>query len=162
MIMTEESAKVLQKLMALCSRGEKCESEAYDYMLRKGATEDEAALAVEYLVENKYVDNKRYARFFVADKLRFNKWGKTKIVTQLKIKKISSEDIEDALQESYSESDEKDLISEELAKKLRVLTKYPKPKIWEKLMRFAISRGYQYNNVKPLIDNLLGNLENDI
>ncbi len=158
MLMTEDSARTLQKLMALCSRSEKCESEAFDYMIKKGASKDEAELAVEYLVENQYVDNKRYARFYVADKFRFNKWGKDKIVSQLKLKKISTEDINEALEESYPQNEEKLLITEELAKKLRVISNNPKPKIWEKLMRFSIGRGYSYDTVKPLIDNLLKEL----
>lgn len=156
--MTEESLRHLNKLMALCSRSEKCESEARDYMTKRGASDEDADLAVEYLVENKYVDNRRYAGFYVADKFRFNKWGKDKIVQQLRLKKIPQDIINEALEENYSENDEKELILHELAKKLRSIKEESRQKTWEKLMRFAIGRGYSYNSVKDLIDSLLKDL----
>ncbi len=154
--MSEESARLLQKLMALCSRGEKCESEAYQYMTQRGATPGEAALAVEYLTENQYVSNARYARAYTADKMRFNKWGKDKISLQLRIKKISDTDIRNAIDEIFDSEEEKETIKAEMAKKLRgIKTGEPRQKVWEKLMRLAISRGYPMSACKPIISQIL-------
>lgn len=154
--MTEESAKLLQRLMALCSRSEKCESEAYQYMIRRGATPDEAGLAVEYLTENQYVSNARYARSYTADKMRFNKWGKDKIAMQLRAKKISETDIQNAADEIFDSESEKETIKAEMAKKLRgIKNGEPRQKIWEKLMRFAISRGYPMQICKPMIIQMI-------
>ncbi|MBQ5452269.1 MAG: hypothetical protein IIT56_04680 [Bacteroidales bacterium] len=63
-MMTETALKALNKLMALCSKTEKCELDAFTYMTSHGCSDEEAALGVEYLVENKYVDNRRYAESF--------------------------------------------------------------------------------------------------
>lgn len=158
--MTEESARLLQRLMALCSRGEKCESEAYRYMTQRGATPEEAALAVEYLTENQYIDNARYARSYAADKMRFNKWGKDKIALQLRLKKVSDEDIQNAIDEIFEPDIEKDTITAEMAKKLRgIKSGEPRQKIWEKLMRFAIGRGYPMQICKPLIAKMISELD---
>ncbi|MCQ2253010.1 MAG: RecX family transcriptional regulator [Bacteroidales bacterium] len=157
--MTEESAKILQRLMALCSRGEKCSSEARQYMLKHGATDEEADLAVEYLTENLYIDDHRFARAYAADKFRFNKWGRDKITMQLKIKKIPQEAIENAIEEIFDCDQEKETISNELAKKLRGIKNDPKNKIWEKLMRFSISRGYSMQVARPIIDQMIRELQ---
>lgn len=160
MKMTEESAKTLQKLMALCSRGEKCESEAYRYMTTRGATPEEAELAIEYLVENKYVDNARYARAFAADKQRFQKWGRDKIAAQLRIKKIEENTIQEAIEENFDSELEKNTVLAELAKKLRgIKAEEPARKTWEKLMRFAISRGYSMQTAKPIINQMIRELK---
>lgn len=159
-MMREESARWLNRLMALCSRAEKCESEAYKYMTQRGATHEEASLAVEYLTENQYINNARYARSYVADKMRFNKWGKEKIAMQLRLKKIGEADIQNAIDEIFEPEIENETISAEMAKKLRgIKSGEPKRKIWEKLMRFAISRGYPMQVCKPLIAKLISELE---
>ncbi|MCQ2249735.1 MAG: RecX family transcriptional regulator [Bacteroidales bacterium] len=160
--MTEETAKTLSKLMVLCSRAEKCESEAYKYMTTRGATNEEAFEAVEYLTANQYVDNERYARSYVADKARFNKWGKDKIVMQLRIKQIPDSVINGAIEEIFDPELEKNTISTELAKKLRGLKDdEPRAKAWEKLMRFAAGRGYPAATCGPIITKMLNDRQNN-
>jgi len=159
--MTEDTAKTLNKLMVLCSRAEKCESEAYKYMTTRGATNEEAFEAVEYLTENQYVNNERYARSYVADKARFNKWGKDKIVMQLKIKQIPDSVINMAIEEIFDPEQEKNTICSELAKKLRGIKEdEPRAKTWEKLMRFAAGRGYPMDICSPIINQMLNERQN--
>ncbi len=153
--MSEENALILKKLMALCSRGEKCEYDAYQYMTKRGASHEDAKLAVEYLVENRFIDNERYSTAFAADKLRFAKWGKNKIVNALRLKRIPDTLIQSALDMAIDPDDEKKAIESEVAKKLRGIRGEPRHKIWEKLMRFAISRGYPIATCKPIIDRLM-------
>ncbi len=142
--------------MVLCSRTEKCESEAYKYMTTRGATNGEAFEAVEYLTENQYVDNERYARSYVADKARFNKWGKDKIVMQLRIKQIPDSVINGAVEEIFDPEMEKNTAQAELAKKLRgIKESEPRQKVWEKLMRFAAGRGYSMEICSPIISQML-------
>ena len=154
--MTETALKALNKLMALCSKTEKCELDAFTYMTSHGCSDEEAALGVEYLVENKYVDNRRYAESFFSDKLRFLKWGRKKIVSRLRLKKISPDDINYVLEVFSDVEDEKKIMKDELAKKLRgIKESLPKRKVWEKLMRFCLSRSYDVGISSNVIDGLL-------
>lgn len=156
--MTDASVITLNKLMALCSKTEKCELDAYNYMVSHGCSHQEAALAVEYLVENKYVDNRRYAESFFSDKLRFSKWGRKKIISRLRLKKISPDDINYVLEHVSDIQDEKKIMEDELAKKLRGIKEgFPKRKVWEKLMRFCLSRGYDAGDSANVIERLLKN-----
>jgi len=155
-MMKEAAVVTLNKLMALCSKAEKCELDAFNYMTSHGCSEQEAALGVEYLVENKYVDNRRYAESFFSDKLRFLKWGRKKIVSRLRLKKISPDDINYVLEVFSDVEDEKKIMKDELAKKLRGIKEgLPKRKVWEKLMRFCLSRGYDAGMSSNVIDGLL-------
>ena len=154
--MNYEYAILLNRLAALCSRSEKCEYDAHEYMLSHGANEQDAALAVEYLTTNQFVDNARYADAFAADKFRFAKWGAHKIAAALRRKRIPSGIIAAALDKAIDPQREKQTAYDEMAKKLRgIKSDEPKQKLWQKLMRFGIARGYSVEVCKEAISRLL-------
>ena len=74
---TEQEA--LSRLAALCSRGEHSSGEMIEKMRRWQLDEMAQARILERLVHDKYVDDERFARAFIHDKLRYNHWGRRKI-----------------------------------------------------------------------------------
>ena len=74
---TEQEA--LSRLAALCSRGEHSSGEMIEKMRRWQLDEMVQARILERLVHDKYVDDERFARAFIHDKLRYNHWGRRKI-----------------------------------------------------------------------------------
>ena len=145
----------MNRLAALCSRSEKCEYDAHEYMLSHGASEQDAALAVEYLTTNQFVDNARYADAFAADKFRFAKWGTHKIAAALRRKRIPSGIIAAALDKAIDPQREKQTAYDEMAKKLRGIKCDAKQEAWQKLMRFGATRGYRVDICKEIISRLL-------
>ena len=149
--MTEEQA--LQKLAALCSQSEHCTSEMKDKMTRWGIDEDAQQRVVEYLVANRYVDDRRYARSFVNDKLKYNKWGPRKIEQSLWMKHID----ESILREALDDVDNEEYISvlRPLLTSKRKTTKAETDyEMNQKLLRFAIGRGFTFEQVKEVIDDV--------
>ena len=149
--MTEEQA--LQKLAALCSQSEHCTSEMKEKMTRWGIDEDAQQRVVEYLVANRYVDDRRYARSFVNDKLKYNKWGPRKIEQSLWMKHID----ESILREALDDVDNEEYISvlRPLLTSKRKTTKAETDyEMNQKLLRFAISRGFTFEQVKEVIDDV--------
>ena len=143
----------------MCSRSEKCEYDAMEYMLSHGAGEEDAAAAVEYLVANGFIDNARYADAFAADKFRFAKWGAHKIAAALRRKRIQSGIIAAALDKAIDPQREKDTARDEMAKKLRgIKSDEPKQKIWQKLMRFGVARGYSVEICREAVSSLLADV----
>ncbi len=143
----------------MCSRSEKCEYDAMEYMLSHGAGEEDAAAAVEYLVANGFIDNARYADAFAADKFRFAKWGAHKIAAALRRKRIQSGIIAAALDKAIDPQREKDTARDEMAKKLRgIKSDEPKQKIWQKLMRFGVARGYSVEICREAASSLLADV----
>ena len=149
--MTEEQA--LQKLAALCSQSEHCTSEMKEKMTRWGIDEDAQQRVVEYLVANRYVDDRRYARSFVNDKLKYNKWGPRKIEQSLWMKHID----ESILREALDDVDNEECISvlRPLLTSKRKTTKAETDyEMNQKLLRFAIGRGFTFEQVKEVIDDV--------
>ena len=149
--MTEEQA--LQKLAALCSQSEHCTSEMNEKMTRWGMDEDAQQRVVEYLVANRYVDDRRYARSFVNDKLKYNKWGPRKIEQSLWMKHID----ESILREALDDVDNEEYISvlRPLLTSKRKTTKAETDyEMNQKLLRFAIGRGFTFEQVKEVIDDV--------
>lgn len=112
----------------------------------------EAAEAVlKKLKEEKYIDNLRYACAFARDKSSIQGWGAAKIRYMLSARGISSEDIARALEEIDQEKS-----CSRLDKLLSIKKKSLKddPQKGVKLLRFAIGRGYGYDEVMAALKRL--------
>ena len=122
-------------------------------MTRWGIDEDAQQRVVEYLVANIYVDDRRYARSFVNDKLKYNKWGPRKIEQSLWMKHID----ESILREALDDVDNEEYISvlRPLLTSKRKTTKAETDyEMNQKLLRFAIGRGFTFEQVKEVIDDV--------
>ena len=69
-----DPAKAYYKAAAICARSEQV-STIRTRLLKWELGEAEAAKIIKRLVDEKFIDESRYAGFFVRDKARFNKWG---------------------------------------------------------------------------------------
>ena len=71
--MTEQQA--LLKLTTLCTQAEHCSQEMLDKMKKWELPEDAIARNMEFLTQKKFIDDERFTRFFINDKIKYNKWG---------------------------------------------------------------------------------------
>ena len=94
---TKEAA--LLKMADLCARGEHCAFEIREKLGKMQLAASDANEIVEYLEENRYIDDSRFARAFARDKVKFSGWGKNKIRMALAMKRIPSAEISSALEE---------------------------------------------------------------
>ena len=141
------------RLRRLCSRREYCR---YD-IIKKAMTalegDREAAEAVlEVLVSEKYVDDLRYASAYAREKAMISGWGETKIRYMLSAKRIERALIDEALTEIDEVKADSRLrkVLENKAKTLKA-----DPQIRLKLLRFALGRGYQYDDVVRVLQDIL-------
>ena len=151
--MMKDPQKVADRLRGLCSRREYCCS---DVMKKAVAALDgdqsEAARIVDILVEERYVDDLRYASAFARDKSSISGWGRVKISHMLSAKGISRDIIKEALEE-IDEEKASSRLDKLLQSKARSLKDDPQAKL--KLLRFALGRGYGYDEVKDIVDELI-------
>lgn len=149
-----------QKLTALCARSEHCQHEMTEKMRQWGVSPEDQAEVMARLVSERYVDDERYARAFVSDKVRYNKWGRRKIEQALWMKRIDS----DICQRVLDEIDDEEYVSI-----LKPLLKQKRKEIaskdsgaqkagpsWArmedaKLIKFAMSRGFTMDIIKQCI-----------
>jgi regulatory protein len=144
---------LLNKAATYASRCEHCESEVREKLLAWGGSNEEVDEIIEYLIEERYVDNQRYANSYTKDKFRFNHWGKYKISIMLRSKDICNEIIEEALgqidDEEYLEK-----LQQILKDKLRSLKYSSEYEKKGKLFKFAQSRGFESGAISKVIDSI--------
>lgn len=147
--MDEKAKQILSKLEAQCSKREYCTADIYLKALAKLEGDREAAEEiVAALKADNFVSDLRYASAFAREKASLTGWGPIKIRFALSAKKISKEVIDEALGEIEPEKAESRL-ERLLETKRKSLEGDPQIKL--KLIKFALSRGYDYDTVKKLV-----------
>ncbi len=145
-------ATITDRMRRMCSRREYCTSD----ILKKvsdalGGDREVASKVLEKLVAERYVDNLRYATAYARDKAMISGWGETKIRYMLSGKGIDREVITKALEE-IDEGKAVIRLEKLLENKWRVLKDDPQARL--KMLRFALGRGYQYDEVISVIDSI--------
>lgn len=145
--------KTLEYLQRLCSKAEYCSKDIYSKALRHLDGDDEAAKRLlESLIEDGFVDDARYAAAFAREKASLTGWGPVKIRQGLAAKGIRGETATQALaQVDPGKSREK--LSRLLQAKAKSLEGDPQAKL--KLLKYALSRGYEYDSLKEFVDELV-------
>lgn len=147
-----ESEKIITKEQAFsrmahqCSQKECCVFDIRQKLLRLKFPDEATDEIISKLKKEKYIDENRFARSFINDKLRFNKWGKAKIETALRQKRVPSEIIDEAFSE-FSDAFLNESLQPLMEKKWKTIkgkTEYEKN---TKLIRFALGRGFAMNDV---------------
>lgn len=150
--MTREQA--LNRMAALCSRSEHCESEIRTKLLRAGMAESDIDAIVDTLYDGDYINNIRYCYAYARDQLRFAHWGRLKIAAALRQKRLPQADIDMAIRELDDEEYTAALDSV-LAARLRSLSSdddsYRRRMA---LMRHAASRGFTCDEVEKCLERL--------
>ncbi len=136
-------AEALSKLVDLCSLAEYSTGEALEKLRAWGVTGPNAYKIVQRLVDERFIDDERFARAFVRSKVNYSGWGRIKIRHALYQKGLERELIDLALEEEI----DLDLYYENLASALRSKARNM-PEILDadcrsKLLRFAAGRGYE-------------------
>lgn len=145
--------KVLGRLQTQCSKREYCSSEILAKAVKMLEGDSEAAAQVlESLVADKYVSDLRYASAFAREKSSIQGWGKVKIAYMLSAKGISRDTINEAFEDIDDDSASRKL-ENVIRVKYRLLADDPQCKL--KLLRFALGRGYSYDEVKNIIDKVM-------
>lgn len=150
---TPEQNIAYDKAALLCSKSEKCTSEILEKLKLWGLSKEESEPVIDQLVQEKYLDDERFARAYVKDKFRFNRWGKQKIAHMLRAKNISPEILELAFEEIEEEgySDELRKLLTDKEKSIKAKDKYDKR---NKLMRFALGRGFESGKIYAVLKEL--------
>lgn len=146
---TEQEAYL--QLTALCAQAEHCQQEMRDKMKRWDIDPAVQDRIITRLVKERYVDDERYARAFVKDKIRYNKWGRRKVQQGLWLKHIDA-DIQERV---LSEVDDSEYLSilrpllKQKAKGIRAENDYERN---QRLVRFALGRGFTFDIIRQCLN----------
>jgi len=154
--LTKEQA--LQKLRHFCGYQERCHSEVKEKLYNLGVFKKDHDEIVAALIEEKYLNEERFAIAFAGGKFRLKQWGRVKIEYELKQKQVSNYSIKKALKQ----------IDEEVY--LRVLNKLAEEKYValkdeqflvrkKKTMNYLAGKGFEMELVREVVEkNIKGTM----
>ena len=82
-----------------CAKEDRCQQQVIDKLSNYGVSISVLEEILQDLIHEKYVDEERYARSFCSGKFKIKKWGRQKIIFELKKKKVSEVCIQKGLEE---------------------------------------------------------------
>lgn len=148
-----DEKKVLDRLQRLCSKAEYCTSDVMRKALKSLEGDSSAASrVVAALVKERYVDDARYASAFSREKASLQGWGPVKIRYALRSKGITGSVADEAIAEACGVDEALSRMEKLLAAKARTLRGDPAAR--PKLLRFALGRGYTYDQAVPVVEKL--------
>ena len=150
-----EEKKVLERLQRQCARMEYCTSDIRRKALKAMEGDAEAAgRIVESLLNDRFVDDRRYAAAFAREKSALQGWGAVKIRFLLRGKGVSDEIITEALQE-IDAAKAASKLDKLAADKYRLLKDDPQCKL--KMLKALLARGYGYDEVEAAVVRAIQN-----
>lgn len=151
--------EALFKLSALCSQAEHSSGEMKEKMRRWQLPADAQERVMQRLLDEKYVDDDRYSRLFVRDKLRFCGWGPRKISEALRLKGVSAVVAQEHI-DAVAEEDWLETLRPLIAAKRRTVKALSPYELQAKLMRFAVGRGFSVDMARRCIGDFV-DMDND-
>ena len=134
--------EALNKAAAYCTLCERCTSEVSTKLTAWGVPSGEQEKIIARLIEEKFIDEERYCRAFVNDKVKFNRWGRIKITAALREKHLPQEHIKEAL-ENIDEDVYMQSLKDVIETKRKELKGGDDFATQQKIIRHAASRGYE-------------------
>ena len=155
--------KALQKLMVLCSKSEKSSPDAIKLMKKWEIPSSEMQNIIDTLQRERYIDDNRYIEMYVRDKVRFSTWGGRKIIDTLAAKGLSKALVSSIVAEQLSTTNPKEKLSIALKKRYEQINIKEENvyKLKDKLFRFAASRGYDFDDIRSVIDTIVGSYDDE-
>ena len=147
--------QILDKMAKYCAYQERCVKDVSDKLKTFDLPEKDRDEILHYLMDNRFVDNERFAKAFVRGKINQSGWGINKIRFHLLQKGISKALIDDALQ-SFDEEMYRQRLAEVIKNKAKTVKAANDFEKKRKLAAYAIQRGFESSLVWEMLKEDLG------
>lgn len=144
------SDQVLDKMAKYCAYQERCVKDVTEKLKTFELTQKEKDEILDYLIDNRFVNNKRFAQAFVKGKINQSGWGLNKIRFHLMQKGIDKEIIDEALQ-TYDEEAYRQRLIDVLKIKAKTVKAENDFERNRKLAAYAMQKGFEANLVWDVI-----------
>ena len=145
--------QVLDKMAKYCAYQERCVKEVRDKLKTFDIAEEEKSKILDYLLDNRFVNDERYAKAFVRGKVNQSGWGVNKIRFHLIQKGIDKDIIDEALVQTDEEVYRQRLIEilKTKAKTIKSASDFEKNR---KLAAYAMQKGFEGSLVWETLKDL--------
>lgn len=150
---SEEQNKVTNQALNLLSFRQRSEKEIYSALKRKGYEDLYIQRAIDYCKEQRYLDDRVFAKAFIKDKLNLNKLGEQRIKYELLAKGISQDIIDDVL--VVDKDDQFEAALKLAKKKLPSYRNDDRNSTYRKLSGFLQRKGYTFEIISKIMKETL-------
>ena len=147
----ESYNRALKRAMSLCAGREICLSDIKQKLNAWGVEDQDKQKIINRLIEDKFIDDRRYALAFVKDKFTYNKWGKIKLSAALRMKNIAVESIREAL-DSIDEEIYRAALKSIITNHRKTLKSKSPYDLKGKLLRYGLSKGFESHLIYDLLN----------
>lgn len=144
----------LDRLQRYCAYQDRCHKEVRSKLLEIGIYGDDLENIIVDLIEDKFLDELRFATAYARGKFRYKKWGRIRIQRELKMRQISAYCLKKAMEE-ITDEDYMETLETLIAKKDRMLREKNIWKRRKKLADYVIAKGYESYLVWEAVKRLL-------
>ena len=145
--------QVLDKMAKYCAYQERCVKDVRDKLKTFDILEEEKTKTLDYLLDNRFVNDERFAKSFVRGKINQSGWGVNKIRFHLIQKGIDKDIIDEALGQTDNEVYRQRLIEilKTKSKTIKANSDFEKKR---KLAAYAMQKGFEGNLIWEVLKDL--------
>ncbi|KAA1245251.1 RecX family transcriptional regulator [Aquimarina sp. RZ0] len=146
-------SEALKKMEHYCAYQERCHKDIMDKLTTMRLIPEAKETIILHLLEHNFLNEERFAKSYVSGKFRIKKWGKKRIIRELKFRQISTYIIESALKE-IPETTYLETFHELAEKKMASITEQDPTKKKKKLIDYLLYRGWENQLVFEKVNEL--------
>ena len=137
-----------------CAYQERCHKDVIDKLRKMKMIPEVIDTIVVHLITNNYLNEERFAKAFARGKFRIKKWGKNRIIRELKYRNVSKYSIDSALKEIDLDDYYKTLheLAEKRIAQVKEINLYKKKK---KVVDYLLYRGWESHLIYEKINELI-------
>ncbi|MCB0458491.1 MAG: regulatory protein RecX [Flavobacteriaceae bacterium] len=145
---------IMKKMENYCVYQERCHQEIENKLKEFNLIPQAKEAVLLHLLENNYLNEERFSKAFARGKFTIKKWGKQRIIRELKLKNISEYNIKSALKE-IDEDDYRNTFDELAEKRLKEIKERNIYKKRKKLADYLLYRGWESDMVYSKVTELI-------
>ena len=94
---SKEEKLILEKIKSYCQYQERCTKEVRKKLYTFKTSTESIEKIISFLINNDFLNDERFVKFFIQGKLRIKKWGKIKLKYELKSRGVNYQIIETSI-----------------------------------------------------------------
>lgn len=146
--------QIKRKLEQYCIYQERCHKEVERKLNEYSLIPQAKEIILLHLLEHNFLNEERFSRSFARGKFRIKKWGKKRIVRELKFRNISEYNIKSALKE-INQEDYISVVYELVEKKNDTILEKNIFRKKEKIINYLLYRGYETDLIFKVINEVV-------
>lgn len=149
-----EDAKL--KIPSYCAYQERCQREVREKLHEKGVYGNPAEDLIAEMITEGFLNEERFAQSFFRGKFRMKKWGRNKILQELKLRQISPNCIKSGLKE-IEEDEYLETLDQLVEKKWLSISEKELFRKKNKVFQYLIGRGFESDLIQEAMVRYLEN-----